>query len=56
MINNACMSPECIYYLEPMKHAEFVDHMRLWRKNMPTRFHSSVALYLHSKNKNYSVE
>jgi hypothetical protein len=48
MISNACMSPECAYYLQPMKKAEFADHMRLWKKSMPIRFHSTVVSQLKS--------
>lgn len=43
MISNACMSSQCAYYMQPMSPAEFSDHMRLWRKTMPVRFHSTVA-------------
>lgn len=49
MISNACMSLHCAYYLQPMKAAEFMDHMRLWRKIMPMRFHMSVANLLKQK-------
>ena len=43
MISNACMSPQCCLYMEPLKHAEFVDHMRLWKKRLPSRFHMTVS-------------
>lgn len=49
MINNACMSPHCAYYFQPMKVGELIDHMRLWRKTLPTRFHSTVANLLKEK-------
>ena len=49
MISNACMSPKCKYYLMPLKQAEFSDHMRLWKKRMPNRFHFEAAMLLKSK-------
>jgi len=44
MIGNACMSPNCAYYLQPLKPAEFSDHMRLWRRA------SACAFPLHCSN------
>jgi len=49
MISNACMSPNCAYYLQPLKPAEFNDHMRLWRRTLPARFHFTVATLLKQK-------
>ncbi len=49
MISNACMSPNCEFYLKPMKPAEFTDHMRLWKKTLPVRFHSRVANLIRQK-------
>jgi hypothetical protein len=49
MISNACMSPKCKYYLVPLKQSEFSDHMRLWKKRMPARFHFEAAMLLKSK-------
>jgi hypothetical protein len=43
MISNACMSPYCVYYFQPMKAGELIDHMRLWKRTLPVRFHSTVA-------------
>lgn len=47
LLSNACMSPHCAYYLQPMKPAEFTDHMRLWRKTLPVKFHMMVVQLLH---------
>ena len=49
MIGNACMSPQCCMYMEPLKHDEFVDHMRLWKKSLPSRFHMDVANMIKQK-------
>jgi hypothetical protein len=51
MISNACMSPHCKYFLEPMKQSEFSEHMKLWKKSKPTRFHFSVVVKLKQKKK-----
>ena len=49
MISNACMSPNCVLFMQPLKHNEFSEHMRLWKKTMPARFHMDVALKLKEK-------
>jgi len=49
MIKNACMSPNCIFYMKPMKAGEMSEHMRLWKKSMPPRFHMTVANLLKQK-------
>ena len=32
MIRNACMSPNCAFFMQPLKPAEFSEHMRLWKQ------------------------
>lgn len=49
MISNACMSPYCAFYLQPLKPGELTDHMRLWQRTLPVRFHSSVTTKLKEK-------
>jgi hypothetical protein len=49
MINNACMSPNCIFYMQPLKAGEMSEHMKLWRRTMPPRFHMTVANLLKQK-------
>ena len=49
MISNACMSPNCVLYMQPLTRNEFSDHMRLWKKTMPARFHMEVAAKLKQK-------
>ena len=43
MLSNACMSENCRFFMQPMEHAQFSNHMRLWRKTLPTRFHIEVV-------------
>ena len=31
LLRNTCMSPRCIYYLQPLTHREMHDHLKLWR-------------------------
>jgi len=45
MIKNPCMSPNCIIYMKSMKAVEMSEHMILWKKSMPPRFHMTVANY-----------
>lgn len=49
MVQNACMSPNCIYYLHPMKSADFASHLRLWRGQMPAKFHMTVSNLVREK-------
>ena len=49
MINNACMSPNCIFFMQPLKAGEMSEHMRLWKKSLPPRFHMTVANLLKQK-------
>jgi len=49
MIQNACMSPHCKFYLQPLKNDEFLNHIRLWRGAMPARFHMTVVNLLKEK-------
>jgi len=49
MIQNACMSPHCKYYLVPMKQRELIDHLKLWSGQMPPRFHMTVTNYILQK-------
>lgn len=49
MIKNACMSSNCIYFMQPMKAGEMTEHMRLWKKSIPARFHMNVANLLKQK-------
>ncbi len=51
MISNACMSPRCKFFLQPLKQHDFSEHMRLWKKSRPTRFHHTVVLKLKQKVK-----
>lgn len=55
MIGNACMSPHCAYYFQPMKNGELTDHMRLWRRTLPVRFHSTVAHLLREKKSDEEI-
>lgn len=49
LIRNTCMSPKCIYYMQPLKHKEIHDHLKLWRGQVPVRFHLTVVNNLKQK-------
>jgi hypothetical protein len=49
MVSNACMSPNCKYYLQALEGNQLSEHMRLWKKSLPNRFHFDVVIQLKQK-------
>lgn len=49
LIRNTCMSPNCLYYMKKMKPVEIHDHLKLWRGQVPARFHLTVMNLLREK-------
>lgn len=45
LFRNACQSEKCPLYMKPMKKVEFLDHLKLWKRKMPARFHLLVKTY-----------
>lgn len=43
------MSSRCLYFLKPMKPKEMQEHMKLWHKHLPPRFHMTVVNMLKNK-------
>lgn len=42
LFRNACQSELCPLYMKPMKKEEFKEHLKLWKRKMPARFHMLV--------------
>lgn len=49
LIRNTCMSPNCLYFMKKLKAAELNGHLKLWRGQMPARFHMTVMNMLRAK-------
>lgn len=45
LFRNACQSEECPLYMKPMKKEQFLEHLKLWKRKMPARFHLLVKEY-----------
>ena len=49
LIRNTCMSPNCLYFMKKMTPAQVHDHLRLWRGQIPARFHMNVMSMIREK-------
>ena len=45
LFRNACQSEQCPLYMKPMKKEQFLEHLKLWKRKMPARFHMLVKQY-----------